>query len=99
MFDENPDNYGPEKPTWKDIEEEINIYIAHYCSGCNNAVIHYTCYVSTQFDIHGMFARVGNEIIRDLITSIILELTTLDPSDICFQQFIKRLELRRKNYE
>ena len=100
MLDDISRNNNPERPTWEDLEHTIQHYIENYIQNCSNAVRHNGKYfVSTTQDIQGICAMGGNQILRNVIDSIIAYLIDTDPSDIAFKQFIKRLQLRRKNYE
>lgn len=100
MLDEISRNQPPERPTWEDIEATIQHYIKNYSENCISAVKYNgKCFVSTPHDIQGICAMAGNQILRNVIDSIIAELIAIDPTDIAFKQFIKRLQLRRKDYE
>ncbi|MBY0537969.1 hypothetical protein K2P47_01070 [Patescibacteria group bacterium] len=100
MLDDISRNHPPERPTWEDIEATLQYYIKNYSDNCISAVKHNgKCFVSTTHDIQGICAMAGNQILRNVIDAIIVQLDATDPTDIAFKQFIKRLQLRRKDYE
>ena len=97
---DNPDHSnGPEKPTWEDIEATLQFHINRYCKLCNNAVRHTTSFTGDSIVVTEIIALAGNKILHDVITNIIAELNDIDPLDISFHQFIKKLRLKLKNYE
>lgn len=100
MLDGISRDKNPERPTWQVIEGALEHFIKEYSQNCEK-VVRYDgkCFVSTTHDIQGICAMAGNQILRNMIDAIIAELTAIDPDDIAFKQFIKRLQLKRKNYE
>jgi hypothetical protein len=99
MLDDIPKRQPPERPTWEDLQETLKHYIEQYTQNCSNAVRYDgKCFVSTTHDIQGICAMAGNQILRNVIDSVIAYLIDTDPTDIAFKQFIKRLELRRKDF-
>ncbi len=99
MLDSSENGNGSDKPTWEDIEATIKFHIKSICNQCNNAIQHTTCFVGNGSNVTEVLASAGNKRLQIVITNIIAELIAIDPFDICFKQFIKRLKLRSKNYD
>jgi hypothetical protein len=93
MLDEVREDSRKYRPTWDDIELTLKIQIDDYIERCNAAALHpKKVFVSTEKDIQGIFAKVGNKRMENLIHNIIAELISIDASDIFFRLFIGRLK-------
>ncbi len=100
LDDTSADGGSGYRPTWGDIEATLQLHIKSYTEFCNGLAIHGKhCFESTPKDIIHIGALAGNKSMMNQIDGIISELQALDPDDISFQQFIKRLHLRKHNYE
>lgn len=82
-----------DRPSWDDIEATLQVNIDRYTEDCSSAATHNgSIFISNNTDIKGIFAQAGNEIMQQVIKSIIQELNTIDDQDICFGRFIVRLK-------
>jgi hypothetical protein len=99
MLDYSPEDQGPDRPTWEDIERIIQSQIDHCCNHCSHAIKHQSCFEGDGSQVSEIIALASNQYLRNVITNIIAELIAIDPTDFAFRQFIKRLKLRLKNYE
>ena len=95
MLDDTSLHAGSDRPTWDDIEATLQLQIKRYSEFCNGLAIHgKRCFESTPKDIMSIGACAGNQAMINQIQGIIAELQALDPDDLSFHQFIKRLRQR-----
>ena len=91
---------GVDRPTWEIIEATMRLQIERVLEYSNGMVIHGKhCFESSATDMMNIGMLAGNQSMMLTIDRIIKDLQDLDATDIFFNRFIKRLRLRRRNYE